>query len=181
MPNIRVIELGWCGLWVQTLSHTISLGFQARTSWSSGGILKKKFRWEMLEKSTWEMLEKSTKVWFLPILKYCDQQKIRLTPLPDSSLPNNSNMVFFLICINRLSLFLFKKLINFNWRIITLQYCDGFWHTLTWNSHGCTCVPHPEPPPTSFPTPSLWVVPEHWLWVPCFVHWSCTDHLFYIW
>ena len=38
-------------------------------------------------------------------------------------------------------------LINcFNWRLITLQYCSGFCHTLTWISHGCTCVPHPEPP-----------------------------------
>ena len=34
----------------------------------------------------------------------------------------------------------------FNWRLITLQYCGGFCHTLTWISHGCTCVPHPEPP-----------------------------------
>ena len=43
----------------------------------------------------------------------------------------------------------FKKLllfIYFNWRLITLQYCIGFCHTLTWISHGCTCVPHPEPP-----------------------------------
>ena len=38
-------------------------------------------------------------------------------------------------------------LINyFNWRLITLQYCSGFCLTLTWISHGCTCVPHPEPP-----------------------------------
>ena len=40
----------------------------------------------------------------------------------------------------------FFKFINFNWRLITLQYCTGFCHTLTWISHGCTCVPHPEPP-----------------------------------
>ena len=26
-------------------------------------------------------------------------------------------------------------LINFNWRVITLQYCDGFCHTSTWISH----------------------------------------------
>ena len=26
-------------------------------------------------------------------------------------------------------------LINFNWRTITLQYCDGFCHTLTWITH----------------------------------------------
>ena len=44
-------------------------------------------------------------------------------------------------------LYFLKKffLIYFNWRQITLQYCGGFFHTLTWISHGCTCVPHPEP------------------------------------
>ena len=45
--------------------------------------------------------------------------------------------------------------IYFNWRLITLQYCDGFCHTLTWISHGCTCVPILNPPPTSLPIPSL--------------------------
>ena len=34
----------------------------------------------------------------------------------------------------------------FNWRLITLQYCGGFCHMLTWISHRCTCVPHPELP-----------------------------------
>ena len=34
----------------------------------------------------------------------------------------------------------------FNWRLITLQYCGVFCHTLTWIIHGCTCVPHPDPP-----------------------------------
>ena len=45
--------------------------------------------------------------------------------------------------------FFFPKLvfliIYFNWRLITLQYCSGFCHTLSWIIHGCTCVPHPEP------------------------------------
>ena len=40
-------------------------------------------------------------------------------------------------------LFLF---IYFNWSLINLQYCNGFCHTLTWISNGCTCAPHPEPP-----------------------------------
>ena len=31
-----------------------------------------------------------------------------------------------------------KKLIYFNWRIITLQYSDGFFHILTWISHIAT-------------------------------------------
>ena len=34
----------------------------------------------------------------------------------------------------------------FSWRLITLQYCSGFCHTLKWISHGFTCVPHPNPP-----------------------------------
>ena len=34
-----------------------------------------------------------------------------------------------------------KIIIYFNWRPITLQYCGAFCHTLTWISHGCTCVP----------------------------------------
>ena len=32
-----------------------------------------------------------------------------------------------------------------------------FCHTSTWIRQGCTHVPHPEPPPTSLPGPSLWV------------------------
>ena len=33
-----------------------------------------------------------------------------------------------------------------SWRLITLQYCSGFCHTLTRISHGYTCIPHPDPP-----------------------------------
>ena len=40
----------------------------------------------------------------------------------------------------------FPPLIFISWRLITLQYCSGFCHTLTWISHGFTCVPHPDPP-----------------------------------
>ena len=46
----------------------------------------------------------------------------------------------FLVC------FLIFKINYFNQRLITLQYCGGSCHTLTWISHGCTCVPHPEAP-----------------------------------
>ena len=41
--------------------------------------------------------------------------------------------------------FLFFSFIFISWRLITLQYCSGFCHTLTWIRHGFTCVPHPEP------------------------------------
>ena len=42
--------------------------------------------------------------------------------------------------------FFFFLIIYFNWRLITLHYCSGFCHTLTWFIHGCTCFPHLEPP-----------------------------------
>ena len=40
----------------------------------------------------------------------------------------------------------FIPFIFISWRLITLQYCSGFCHTLTWISHGFTHVPHPNPP-----------------------------------
>ena len=42
--------------------------------------------------------------------------------------------------------FLFFSFIFISWRLITLQYCSGFCHTLKWISHGFTCIPHPDPP-----------------------------------
>ena len=42
--------------------------------------------------------------------------------------------------------FFFFSFIFISWRLITLQYCSGFCHTLTWISHGVTCIPHPYPP-----------------------------------
>ena len=45
---------------------------------------------------------------------------------------------------------------------------------------GAHVSPIRNPPPASLLTPSPWVVPEHWLWVSCFMHQTCTGHLFYI-
>ena len=42
--------------------------------------------------------------------------------------------------------FFFFNFFFVSWRLITLQYCNGFCHTLTWISHGYTCIPHPNPP-----------------------------------
>ena len=44
----------------------------------------------------------------------------------------------------------------FSWTLITLQYSSGFSHTLTWISHGCTCVAHSEPLPSSSPSHPSW-------------------------
>ena len=44
--------------------------------------------------------------------------------------------------------FFYFKCIYFNWRIITLQYCDGFCHTAAWNGHK-----HTRDPPSWTPLP----------------------------
>ena len=59
------------------------------------------------------------------------------------------DVVFMIEHIHHNSFFFY-----FNWRLITLQYCDGFCHTFTWISCGCTCVPHPDPPSPSHPSGS---------------------------
>ena len=74
-----------------------------------------------------------------------------------------------------------KFIYLFNWKIILYNV------VMVFAIHGMNllqvymCLPHPESPPTSLPTPSLWVVPEYWLWMPCFMHGTCTGHLVYIW
>ena len=74
-------------------------------------------------------------------------------------------MVYFCVHKSKLSISQFLRLntsfsfllflINyfFNWRLITLQYCSGFCHTLTQISLGYACIPHPASPTTSHPIP----------------------------
>ena len=49
------------------------------------------------------------------------------------------------VCLVK-DMFFFFSFIFVSWRLITLQYCSGFYHTWTWISHGFTCIPHPDPP-----------------------------------
>ena len=55
---------------------------------------------------------------------------------------------------------------NFNGNYFIILW--WIWPYINMNCHRYTCVPPIlKPPPTSLPTLSLWVVPEHWLSVPC--------------
>ena len=66
-----------------------------------------------------------------------------------------------IFCCFFLFIFLFFSFMFISWKLIALQYCSGFCHTLTWISHGFTCVPHPDPPSHLPPHPILWVFPVH--------------------
>ena len=54
--------------------------------------------------------------------------------------------VTFLLFYNLCNYIYIFSFICISWRLITLQYCNGFCHTLTWISHGFTCIPHPDSP-----------------------------------
>ena len=76
--------------------------------------------------------------------------------------------------------FFFPFIVN-SWRLITSQYCIGFRHTLTWISHGFTCVPHPEPPSHLPPHPIPLGHPSVPALSTCLMHPTWTGDLFHIW
>ena len=74
---------------------------------------------------------------------------------------------------------LFLKYIYFNWRLITLQYCIGFAIHQHESTTGIYVFRILNPPPTSLPVPSLWVVPVHRAF--CILHPTWTGDSFLIW
>ena len=75
----------------------------------------------------------------------------------------------------------FFPFIFVSWRLITLQYCSGFCHTLTWISHGVTCVPHPDPPSHLLLHPIPLVLPSAPALSTCLVHPTWAGDLFHPW
>ena len=74
-------------------------------------------------------------------------------PLSVGSWGNVASFYNFRSLVKKCPFSLFKKIIYFNWRILYLQYCGGFCHTLTWITHGYTCV-SPSWTPLWPPSPS---------------------------
>ena len=85
--------------------------------------------------------------WGLPFLwtSSCLWHTTQVSPIEIPKLWDFGKDAFF---------FFFLSFIFISWRLITLQYCSGFCHTLTWISHGFTCVPHPDPHSRLPPYPS---------------------------
>ena len=71
---------------------------------------------------------------------------------------------------------LLMYLFYFNWRIITLEHCDGFCHTSAWTGHRYMCIT-----PSCLCTLPLQVVTEDRLCVSCITHQTHTGYLFLLW
>ena len=75
----------------------------------------------------------------------------------------------------------FFKIYLFNWRLITLQYCIGFAIHQHESATGIHVLPILNPPPTSLPISSLWVIPVQQPQASCILHRTWTGDSFPVW
>ena len=81
------------------------------------------------------------------------------------------------MCIKKLFFYFYVWLFYF----LTLQYCIGFAIYQHESATGIYVFPILNPPPSSLPVPSLWVVPVHQPQASSIVHGTWTGDSFHIW
>ena len=92
-----------------------------------------------------------------------------------SAIQHEFYFILFIYLFAGLFLFLFIYL------FFTLQYCIGFAIHQHESAMGVQMFPILNPPPTSLPIPSLWVIPVHQPRASCIMHWIWTGNSIHIW
>ena len=75
----------------------------------------------------------------------------------------------------------FASFFNILFYFLTLQYCIGFAIYQHESATGINVFPTLNPPPSSLPIPSLWVIPVHQPQASSIVHRTWTGESFHIW
>ena len=81
----------------------------------------------------------------------------------------------------KIKLTLFLKNFFILFYFLTLQYCIGFAIYQHESTTGIHMFPILNPPPSSLPIPSLWVVPVHQPQASSIVHRTWTGNSFHVW
>ena len=88
--------------------------------------------------------------------------------------------ILFFYVAHRIYVYL-AHIFFFTFYFLTLQYCIGFAIYQHESTTGMHVFPSPNPPPSSLPVPSLWVIPMHQPQASSIVHQTWTGNTFHIW
>ena len=113
-----------------------------------------------------------------PILCIC---ALSTSPWVSHSPPSHRWCPITVSCLSLSLFFFFLVFMLILFYFLTLQYCVGFAIYQHESATGIHVFPILNPPPSSLPIPSLWVVPVHQPQASSIVHRTWTSDSFHIW